>query len=103
MVFHTTGIYLAPHLHEIAHVKQIKTYATKPCYSIRNRSDSLQPQVIKDKHMYVDDIESREEGGTPAIIESIRAGLVFQLKQVAHQLIIEPASMGSQECISLRI
>lgn len=39
-------------------------------------------QVIKDKHMYVDDIESREEGGTPAIIESIRAGLVFQLKQV---------------------
>ena len=24
----------------------------------------------------------REEGGTPAIVESIRAGLVFQLKQV---------------------
>ena len=23
----------------------------------------------------------REEGGTPAIVESIRAGLVFQLKQ----------------------
>ena len=32
--------------------------------------------------MYVGDIESREEGGTPAIIESIRAGLCFQLKQV---------------------
>ena len=28
-----------------------------------------------------DDIEHREEGGTPAIVESIRAGLVFQLKE----------------------
>ena len=27
------------------------------------------------------DIEQREEGGTPAIIGSIRAGLVFQLKE----------------------
>ncbi len=33
------------------------------------------------EHRYLDDIEVREEGGTPAIIESIRAGLVFQLKQ----------------------
>jgi selenocysteine lyase/cysteine desulfurase len=32
-------------------------------------------------HRYVDDPEHREEGGTPAIVESIRAGLVFQLKQ----------------------
>jgi selenocysteine lyase/cysteine desulfurase len=31
-------------------------------------------------HRYLDDIEHREEGGTPAIAESIRAGLVFQLK-----------------------
>jgi len=30
--------------------------------------------------VYSDGIEHREEGGTPAIIESIRAGLVFQLK-----------------------
>jgi selenocysteine lyase/cysteine desulfurase/CRP-like cAMP-binding protein len=29
---------------------------------------------------YLDEIEHREEGGTPAIVESIRAGLVFQLK-----------------------
>jgi selenocysteine lyase/cysteine desulfurase len=29
---------------------------------------------------YSVDIEHREEGGTPAIVESIRAGLVFQLK-----------------------
>lgn len=33
------------------------------------------------EHRYLDDPEQREEGGTPAIIESIRAGLVFQLKQ----------------------
>jgi selenocysteine lyase/cysteine desulfurase len=32
-------------------------------------------------HHYLRDQEHREEGGTPAIIESIRAGLVFQLKE----------------------
>lgn len=31
-------------------------------------------------HMYLADPAHREEGGTPAIIESIRAGLVFRLK-----------------------
>jgi selenocysteine lyase/cysteine desulfurase len=33
------------------------------------------------EHVYLEDIERREEGGTPAIIESIRAGLVFGLKR----------------------
>jgi selenocysteine lyase/cysteine desulfurase len=33
------------------------------------------------EHVYLDDVEHREEGGTPAIVESIRAGLVFQLKE----------------------
>ncbi len=33
------------------------------------------------EHRYADVVEHREEGGTPAIVESIRAGLVFQLKQ----------------------
>ena len=37
--------------------------------------------VNSDEHSYLTDIEHREEGGTPAIIESIRAGLVFQLKE----------------------
>jgi selenocysteine lyase/cysteine desulfurase len=37
--------------------------------------------VNPDEHVYLDDPEHREEAGTPAIIESIRAGLVFQLKQ----------------------
>ena len=32
-------------------------------------------------HAYLPEPEHREEGGTPAIIESVRAGLVFQLKQ----------------------
>ena len=32
-------------------------------------------------HHYLMDPEHREEGGTPAIVESIRAGLVFQLKE----------------------
>jgi selenocysteine lyase/cysteine desulfurase len=32
-------------------------------------------------HRYLDDPVAREEGGTPAIVESVRAGLVFQLKQ----------------------
>jgi selenocysteine lyase/cysteine desulfurase len=32
------------------------------------------------EHVYVEDVEHREEGGTPAIVESIRAGLVFGLK-----------------------
>jgi selenocysteine lyase/cysteine desulfurase len=37
--------------------------------------------VNPDDHRYLDDPEHREEGGTPAIVESIRAGLVFQLKE----------------------
>ncbi|TAL08356.1 MAG: aminotransferase class V-fold PLP-dependent enzyme [Chloroflexota bacterium] len=35
------------------------------------------------EHVYLADPEHREEGGTPAIVESIRAGLVFQLKEAA--------------------
>lgn len=37
--------------------------------------DYVQPH----SHAYVKDVEHREEGGTPAIMESIRAGLVLQL------------------------
>lgn len=37
-------------------------------------------KVTKYDHRYLKSEEMREEGGTPAIIESIRAGLVFQLK-----------------------
>jgi selenocysteine lyase/cysteine desulfurase len=37
--------------------------------------------VNPDEHRYLDDPAHREEGGTPAIIEAVRAGLVFQLKE----------------------
>ena len=37
--------------------------------------------VTKKKHCYLNNNEHREEGGTPAIIESIRLGLVFQFKE----------------------
>ncbi len=40
------------------------------------------------EHVYVDDPVHREEGGTPAIVESIRAGLVFQLKQAVGAEVI---------------
>ena len=33
------------------------------------------------EHLYLDDPTHREEAGTPAIVESIRAGLVFSLKE----------------------
>jgi selenocysteine lyase/cysteine desulfurase len=37
--------------------------------------------VNPSEHVYLSDPVHREEGGTPAIVESIRAGLVFGLKQ----------------------
>jgi selenocysteine lyase/cysteine desulfurase len=37
--------------------------------------------VNRHEHEYLKDPVHREEGGTPAIVESIRAGLVFQLKE----------------------
>lgn len=44
--------------------------------------------VNSEEHRYLDDPVHREEGGTPAIVESIRAGLVFQLKgAVGHEAI----------------
>src|SRR6516164_3958929 len=40
-------------------------------------------------HQYLDDPVAREEGGTPAIVESIRAGLVFALKQTVGTEVIQ--------------
>ncbi len=46
--------------------------------------------VNPDEHRYIADPVHREEGGTPAIIESIRAGLVFHFKEsVGWELIHE--------------
>ena len=43
------------------------------------------------EHVYLDDPVAREEGGTPDIIGSIRAGLVFQLKQAVGVPVIRAA------------
>ncbi len=44
--------------------------------------------VNPDEHVFLADPSHREEGGTPAIIESIRAGLVFQLKETVGTEVI---------------
>lgn len=45
--------------------------------------------VGADRHDYLADPSAREEGGTPAIVETIRAGLVFGLKQAVGARNIE--------------
>jgi selenocysteine lyase/cysteine desulfurase len=45
--------------------------------------------VAPDFHHYLKDCEAREEGGTPGIIEAIRAGLVFKLQQEVGTDVIE--------------
>jgi selenocysteine lyase/cysteine desulfurase len=47
--------------------------------------------VNTDDHRYLADPTQREEGGTPAIIEAVRAGLVFQLKQAVGSETIRAA------------
>ncbi|MBK3632904.1 aminotransferase class V-fold PLP-dependent enzyme [Streptomyces sp. MBT97] len=42
-------------------------------------------------HRYLDDPVAREESGTPAIVESVRAGLVFALKQAVGADAIQAA------------
>jgi selenocysteine lyase/cysteine desulfurase len=45
--------------------------------------------VNPEEHVYLDDPVHREEAGTPAIVESIRAGLVFQLKEAVGPSVIK--------------
>ncbi len=45
-------------------------------------------------HRYLDDLERREEGGTPAVVESIRAGLVFKLRREVGDDTIETLEQG---------
>lgn len=57
--------------------------------------------VNSEEHRYVDDRVHREEGGTPAIVESIRAGLVFQLQQaVGTDLIREREAAFLQRAVA---
>ncbi|MGS2724382.1 aminotransferase class V-fold PLP-dependent enzyme [Porticoccus sp. GXU_MW_L64] len=50
--------------------------------------------VTPEDHLYTDDLERREEGGTPAVVESIRAGLVFQLQAAVGTKKIECLEHG---------
>ena len=53
-------------------------------------SYSTQAAENKESSETDDNNEKREEGGTPAIIESIRLGLVFQLKNALnHQIVVQ--------------
>jgi len=86
------GIYLSPH-------KFIGGPGTPGVLVIRrrlllNRVPSIPgggtvSYVSPEDHRYNPPGEHREEGGTPAIIESIRAGLVFQLKDAVGADVIE--------------
>ncbi len=50
--------------------------------------------VSPESHTYLTDPAHREEGGTPAIIEAIRAGLVFHLKEAVGAECIEKLEHG---------
>ncbi|WP_299975833.1 aminotransferase class V-fold PLP-dependent enzyme [uncultured Pseudoteredinibacter sp.] len=57
--------------------------------------------VTPNEHTYLSDVERREEGGTPGIVESIRAGLVFSLQQAVGTENIERLErVHTQEAIA---
>ena len=78
------AIFLSPH-------KFIGGPGTPGCWCVRRELlTNRVPDVVgggtvayvnPTEHVYLTDPVHREEGGTPAIVESIRAGLVFQLKE----------------------
>ena len=53
--------------------------------------------VTPEDHQFIENHERREEGGTPAIVESIRAGLVFQLQQEVGTDNIEALEHGFKQ------
>lgn len=58
--------------------------------------------VTRETYEYLDDIEEREEGGTPAIMESIRAGLIFQLKDaLTEDAIIEREKYLKEKALAI--
>ncbi|KRP18491.1 MAG: aminotransferase [SAR92 bacterium BACL16 MAG-120619-bin48] len=67
--------------------------------------------VTPEDHLYIENLERREEGGTPAIVESIRAGLVFKLQrevgieQIEHLEgnLIRRAISRFHNCLNLEI
>ena len=46
--------------------------------------------MTKNEHCYLSNNEEREEGGTPPIIETIRLGLIFRLKDTLdHDVVLK--------------
>ena len=60
--------------------------------------------VTSGEALYSSDVEHREEAGTPAILESIRCGLVFQLKEQVggHRIHAQESKMIRTAIASLR-
>jgi selenocysteine lyase/cysteine desulfurase len=52
--------------------------------------------VTETDHLYLKDIESKEEGGTPAIVESIRSGLVIQVSLFIYILKLKRRSQNDK-------
>lgn len=67
--------------------------------------------VTPHDHAYIEDHERREEGGTPGIVESIRAGLVFKLQsevgtaeiECREASFVQRAIARFRQCSNLRI
>jgi selenocysteine lyase/cysteine desulfurase len=67
--------------------------------------------VTPEDHRYVANHERREEGGTPAIVESIRAGMVFKLQQEVgtdeierrEAILVQRAVKAFKQCPNLDI
>jgi selenocysteine lyase/cysteine desulfurase len=59
--------------------------------------------VTEKDHQYLLNAEEREEGGTPDIIGSIRAGLVFQLKETIGEEFIEEREIQLTQKIMKRL
>jgi len=58
--------------------------------------------VTEKDHIYVSEVEKRKEGGTPQIVGSIRAGLVFQLKNtIGEEFIAQRKHYFCQEAIQV--
>jgi selenocysteine lyase/cysteine desulfurase len=62
---------------------------TKNGYYPNNVGGGIVQFVGFESHLLINDLEQLEEAGTPAIIESIRAGLVFQLKNTIGSELIQ--------------
>ena len=50
--------------------------------------------VTRTDHSFTENIESREDAGTPAILQAIKAGLVFKVKQLVGSESIEELEKG---------